>query len=143
MSKQKRFNLNAHDWARHLPPSYLASRVRRRIHIFVGAIMTPLFVVLISWFATTISPDRVRIQILCLLAFCACSLAYLAWILIRWTSAARRAKSMGWQLCPVCLYDLSGDGCSPDADAMLFVCPECGGRYDMDDLRTAWAAGQR
>lgn len=50
---------------------------------------------------------------------------------------------MGWQLCPVCLYDLSGDGCSPDPDANHFVCPECGGRYDMDDLRTAWGARRR
>ncbi|MBX3315255.1 MAG: hypothetical protein KF902_00170 [Phycisphaeraceae bacterium] len=75
----------------------------------------------------------------CLVAS-AVTTGYAVLVAARIDAARRRAKRAGWQMCPVCLYDLSGDGRSSDADAMRFVCPECGGRYDMDDLRTAWAA---
>jgi hypothetical protein len=65
------------------------------------------------------------------------------WGAARIDVARRRARRVGWRMCPVCLYDLSGDGGSPAADSTLIVCPECGGRYEMDGLRAAWTAPRR
>lgn len=117
--------------------TYLLSRMQRTCSISMG-ICTLYVIALIFWIMQ--GPNHAFRNASGQAILLASGLAVIGWSM--WTSlrcqATRaKAKKAGWRLCPVCLYALSPGG--TDAEDALF-CPECGGRYEMSDLKAAWLA---
>lgn len=140
MSKATRFQ---HDGRvdmdmRHLSPAYYVRRIRRRMHVCIGATSLLALAVLVGWILVTPSPNRIRFQITSILAVCVIPVIVICGMSLKWRFVRARAKRAGWLLCPVCLYDLSSSDTDSVDGASMRVCSECGARFDLDELKAAW-----
>jgi uncharacterized membrane protein YhaH (DUF805 family) len=109
-----------------LPPSTPnGRRVARRSFWFAST--TSLLLLAVSLLATgfeltSMSSGR---QILLIAMWCPAAHFLFCYL------SARRLRSLGYQVCPHCGYHLAGL-------ASTGRCPECGGDYDVEEIRRDW-----